>query len=369
MADSIITPFNPSQSANFQFQASLDGSTYNVVCVWSAYGLRYYVNFYDLTGVLVLSRPLIASPDTANISLTAGYFDTTVVYRDSRAVFEVPGLPPIPAVLPARPPSPPPGRLDPYTGGMLSVFAIYRLLGRDFPYLLQVRRSSDDATMDVGFAAGGETLDVEGMLAFCGSSDGFVSILYDQAKNFNAIAPTMAAQPKIVAAGVYLATIQFDGVDDILISETPVAGTLSAVGLMQFLSLAQFARLYGHLNDASGGEHGTAFNYQPPENKISAYNYGTDGLYKQVLTAGPPDFVMKPYGSVTLSDELPVIWIAGVNATGSILVNDTVTGPFTAQPFAIGGDQGTDFGKINFKSLAIWVNDQTTNMPTLSALM
>lgn len=109
MADTIITPFDPSPNANFQFQANLDGAPYNVVCTWSAYGLRYYVNFYDLTGVEVLSRPLIASPDTANISLTAGYFDTTVIYRGSRAVFEIPGMPPIPLVIrPPSPPSPPP---------------------------------------------------------------------------------------------------------------------------------------------------------------------------------------------------------------------------------------------------------------------
>lgn len=110
MADSIITPFNPSPSANFQFQANLDGSTYNIVCTWNPYALRYYVNFYDLTGTEVLSRPLIGSPDTSNISLTAGYFDTTVIYRDSRAVFEVPGLDVTPAVIkpPAPPPAPPP---------------------------------------------------------------------------------------------------------------------------------------------------------------------------------------------------------------------------------------------------------------------
>lgn len=120
MVDTVITPFNPSPSANFQFQANLDGDTYNIVCAWNAYAQRYYVNFYDLTGTEVLSRPLVGSPDGANISLTAGYFDTTVIYRDSRAVFEIPGQiqipvtarPPAPPNPPPPPPPPPP--VDPY---------------------------------------------------------------------------------------------------------------------------------------------------------------------------------------------------------------------------------------------------------------
>jgi hypothetical protein len=120
MVDTVITPFNPSPSANFQFQAELDGDTYNIVCTWSAYGQRYYVNIYDLAGTEVLSRPLVGSPDGANISLTAGYFDTTVIYRDSRAVFEIPGEIPIPVTVrpPAPPnpppPPPPPPPVDPY---------------------------------------------------------------------------------------------------------------------------------------------------------------------------------------------------------------------------------------------------------------
>ena len=105
MVDTVITPFNPSPSANFQFQAELDGDTYNIVCKFNVYAQRYYVGIYDLSGALALMRPLVGSPDSANISLTEGYFDTTVIYRDSRAVFEIPGI--IPAQAAARPPAPP----------------------------------------------------------------------------------------------------------------------------------------------------------------------------------------------------------------------------------------------------------------------
>ena len=99
-----IIPFNPSPNSNFQFQCTLDGAAYNVICTYSAYAQRYYVNIYDLTGNLVMSRPLIASPSFYNASLTLGFFDTTMIYRESSGCFEIPGLPAVPL---ARPPAPP----------------------------------------------------------------------------------------------------------------------------------------------------------------------------------------------------------------------------------------------------------------------
>lgn len=366
---SVIIPFNPSPAANFQFQCTLDGKPYNVICTFNAYGQRYYLNVYDLTGNLVLARPIIGSPATFNVSLTLGYFDTSIVYRESSAQFEIPGLPPVPLERPAPPPPTPPGRLDHYVNGLLSAFGLYRLLGRDFQALIQVRRSSDNALKDIGCAADGQALDIASLLEFCGMGDGFVSILYDQARYSNAVAPSAAQQPCVVRAGAYLGAIQFDGVDDVLVCSTPATGTLSCVGLMQFLSLPHYARLYGHLGTGGTSPHGIAYQYQTLEGKISLYNYGSDGIYKQVLTAGAPALTPKPYGSVAVSDQLPAIWISGVNATASTLVDGTVTGNFVEQPFGICGDFGADCGNIDFQSLAIWLNDQTVNMPQLSALM
>jgi len=82
--------FNPSPSANFQFSPVLDNINYNAICTFNVYGQRYYIQIYDLTGNLVLSRPLIASPDDYNINLVIGYFTTsTLVYRASSGNIEV----------------------------------------------------------------------------------------------------------------------------------------------------------------------------------------------------------------------------------------------------------------------------------------
>lgn len=121
MASEIIQ-FTPSPSANFQFQCTLDGAPYNVICTFNPYGQRYYITIYDLTGQKILSRPLIGSPSFANVSLTLGYFETTMIYRESSRVFEIPGIPPVPLkrppppayVPPGPPPPPPPAPPDPY---------------------------------------------------------------------------------------------------------------------------------------------------------------------------------------------------------------------------------------------------------------
>lgn len=61
--------FTPSVIQAFNFQATLDGNSYNVVVTWNFWAQRYYVNVYALDGTLVFCMPLIGSP--AQILLTA----------------------------------------------------------------------------------------------------------------------------------------------------------------------------------------------------------------------------------------------------------------------------------------------------------
>jgi len=84
-----IIQFNPTPTTNFQFAPVLDGVAYSAVCTWNAYGCRYYVNVYDVLGNLQFSVPLIPSPDNGNISLTKGFFTTSMIYRASSSNFEI----------------------------------------------------------------------------------------------------------------------------------------------------------------------------------------------------------------------------------------------------------------------------------------
>lgn len=81
--------FTPSSTSLFSFQPTLDGKAYNIVVSWNLFGQRYYLNCYDLSGNLVFCLPLIGSPVTYPISITAGYFASTLVYYPGNQTFVV----------------------------------------------------------------------------------------------------------------------------------------------------------------------------------------------------------------------------------------------------------------------------------------
>ena len=82
--------FNPTPFANFQFNPTLDGVNYVAIVTWNLYSSRYYINIYNNNGTLVVTNPVVASPDDFNINLVFGYFQTsTLVYRNSSNNFEI----------------------------------------------------------------------------------------------------------------------------------------------------------------------------------------------------------------------------------------------------------------------------------------
>ena len=84
-----VTNFAPTVRAPFQFQATLDGVIYTVIVTWNLFGQRYYINIYALDGTWIVTLPLVGSPPDYDISLTMGYFDTTLVYRVATGNFEI----------------------------------------------------------------------------------------------------------------------------------------------------------------------------------------------------------------------------------------------------------------------------------------
>ena len=85
-----IVNFDPNPFANFQFNPTLDGVDYIAICTWNLYGERYYLNIYNNNGTLIVTNPLIASPDDFDIDLVYGYFTTSkIVYRLSSNNIEI----------------------------------------------------------------------------------------------------------------------------------------------------------------------------------------------------------------------------------------------------------------------------------------
>lgn len=69
-------------------------------------------------------------------------------------------------------------------------------------FALQIRRSSDNATQNIGFTAGGD-LDTASLKTFVGAGSGYVTTWYDQSGNGkNLTQATNSLQPVLVASGV-----------------------------------------------------------------------------------------------------------------------------------------------------------------------
>lgn len=85
---------------------------------------------------------------------------------------------------------------------------------------IQVRRSGDNAVLDIGFS--GNTLDITSLLNFAGATNVYVSKMYDQSGNGQILQQTAPAnQPIIVQNGVLVTedgkpAIKFDGQNDYL---------------------------------------------------------------------------------------------------------------------------------------------------------
>ncbi len=89
--------------------------------------------------------------------------------------------------------------LDDYSGAY-AAFSLRKLSSTYNGSAIQVRRSNDNATQDIGFV--NNVLDTGSLLDFCGANNGFVTYWYDQSGNARDLAGTSNAfQPRIVNAG------------------------------------------------------------------------------------------------------------------------------------------------------------------------
>ncbi|MFY7886082.1 MAG: cadherin-like beta sandwich domain-containing protein, partial [Dolichospermum sp.] len=100
-----------------------------------------------------------------------------------------------------------------------SAYSLRQLSSSYTASAIQVRRSSDNTTQDIGFTGGGD-LDTASLKIFVGANNGFVSIWYDQSGNGrNLTQPTTSRQSTIVSNGViyrrnFKPTTYYDASDD-----------------------------------------------------------------------------------------------------------------------------------------------------------
>jgi hypothetical protein len=131
--------------------------------------------------------------------------------------------------------------LDTYTGAA-AAYSV-RKLDKDYTgSCMRIRRSSDEATQDIGFDSNGD-LDTAAIASFVGDAYGYVTAWYDQSGNGrNMTQSTSANQPMIydrVAAAVVTengkAAIEWDGTNDALQHTFSTASTLFRTNMTAFI--------------------------------------------------------------------------------------------------------------------------------------
>jgi hypothetical protein len=272
-------------------------------------------------------------------------------------------------------PAPFVGVLDPYTSNIWTAFGIKRLLSTYTGALIRVRRSSDNAELDIGYLTDG-TLDTVTMLAHCGAGDGFVVTQYGQAVSDGSggmVSPSTAAQPKIVASGVYLGSWQADGSNDVVQSTNnmPANAALTFAGRYALRALSAGVATSSIMTHSNLGvaAHVTLAVQQQGANsgKLNAYAFNGTGPvfrtndYSLATTSEVADMLI---GNLALTTSLKMAyWRNGsaVSLNASSSSGGDPTGNFTAEKFMVAAIVGSQFAQMNGKWFAAWSNDQTAN--------
>lgn len=175
-----------------------------------------------------------------------------------------------------------PGILDTLTASSWGAWSTRKLRAAYAGSAIRVRRSSDNAELDIGFIAGANDLDTAALLAFVGGGNGFITKIYDQSGNARDRVQAVAAnQPRIVNGGVVdalgansRAAPYYDGVssyDTYPAAGLYAAGSASLVGVLRSVttgstlypageySLSNTAPQYAMLRTATGA----GFNNSP----------------------------------------------------------------------------------------------------------
>lgn len=87
-----LIPFTPIRLNLPPFQAvvTLDGTAYNLTCIWNLFRAGWYFVITDQSGTVIYTGPLVGSPTTSDIFLAPGIFSvSTILYRSDTGNFEI----------------------------------------------------------------------------------------------------------------------------------------------------------------------------------------------------------------------------------------------------------------------------------------
>lgn len=256
------------------------------------------------------------------------------------------------------------GLLDDY-GGAAAAYSVRRLSSTYEDSLIEVRRSSDNTTQDIGYDSNGD-LDTSALLSFVGAGDGFVRTWYDQSGNANdAQQTTTSAQPQIVSSGSTITEnskpcVLFDGSTDILTASYSIGSDVTIFNVTTHTNAPTANEDAWSLCDSPSAYNryelradGTVFEYFIRESSGDGGSFVSETIETQ-------DTNQNLFSSALLSST-NYAWTNGVNkinasATGLSMPNSTVIalgGLFTTTPlFFLDG---------NIQEFILYPSDQLTN--------
>lgn len=240
---------------------------------------------------------------------------------------------------------------------------------------IRVRRSSDDAEQDIGFAS--NALDTAALAAFVGANNAFVTTFYDQtATGINLVQATASRQPRIVNAGTYDGMAVFDGSSDTM-SATSVPFGTPRVGLhMKAAQANQSAAAVLVESSANYNSNVGAFLYY---HETNWHRFGTNGGVSYRRDFNPGD--LSALNTISLLGQLAVtdgttpqqrMWVNGVSQS-QVGIQGTAATPvvnFTTQNVFVGSRAGTMFfAPMRLKTLAIYSADTSSIRGQIEAIV
>lgn len=253
--------------------------------------------------------------------------------------------------------------MDAYLTGMHFAYGLKKVLGAYTGPLLRVRRDSDNTEQDIGFVLSSGLLNTTELAIFVGSASAYVTKWYDQTLTVDAIQTTTTQQPKIVNAGTYLGLLQFDGIDDQLITHTPAVQALSFAALVKLGAVpAGVSSYFAHPLTGTSGNNGLTVQVQNNDGQVHSYVFTDAGNYSSEAAGFSPTIT----SIVVVLDRAsypPTFYADGAyDGTGSSTVGTPTNANYSDQDLNIGSFNGsTQPGSFQYKEFIGWTANQNAN--------
>ena len=267
------------------------------------------------------------------------------------------------------------GLLDTYSGGA-AAWSLRKLRGVYGGAAINVRRSSDNATLDIGFTSLGD-LDTSALLAFCNGGSGYVTKWYDQSGNgLDRVQASTGAQPIIVSSGSLVTlngkvSVDFTGGAAYMTSGTTSSFNYLHNGTKSFISLVQNANNLAERFISTGGNSssnvgilmssavGTVLSVFVARGVVGQYNISSTST-GAVYTSGS-QFILGlnlDTGNATAANRLTLYINGGANIANNSALDASTASNANASTVLSAPPSSTPYtGKM--QEMIFWNTDQT----------